>query len=500
MPVFDSSIIPDDPFIREQWYNAMDCCVTEDVFDALDAMRSRAEPVYSFERAMQGPALDMMLRGFLIDPVHRQKQITSYSEKREILSEKLNRFAYEIWAKPLNPNSPAQLADFFYNWLRVPVVRKKNKATGEMVVTTDREALEKINDYWFASPFVNLISSLRDATKKLGTLRTGIDPDGRMRCTYNVCGTETGRWASSQNVWGRGTNLQNITEELRRMFVADPGYILVYIDGEQAESRLVGAILWKLFSDPRYLDACEAGDLHTTVTKLVWRNLDWTGDPKHDRKVAEAIFYRHFSYRDMAKRGGHGTNYRGSAWTMSKHLKVPKRLIESFQREYFTAFPGITQWHRYRQTELLRSPIMTTLFGRTRQFFGRPYDDHTLKEAIAFEPQSCVGDLINEGMRRCWEKFRGDGFQLLAQVHDNLIGQVPVERAAELVPQLRATFEIPFEVNGRTIVIPGEAKTGFNWSVYHEKTNPDGLKKWTGSEQRRRLENPQDGVLDRVVY
>ena len=51
----------------------------------------------------------------------------------------------------------------------------------------------------------------------LGVLRTPLDPDGRMRCSYNVSGTENWRWSSSKNVYGRGTNLQNITASMRRM-------------------------------------------------------------------------------------------------------------------------------------------------------------------------------------------------------------------------------------------------------------------------------------------
>jgi DNA polymerase-1 len=413
----------------------------------------------------------------------------------------LNELAYAVWGKPINPNSPKQLCDFFYNELKLPVQYKFNKLTKEKTPSTDRAAMEKLTLHWVASPFVNLIGELRDASKKLSVLRRGIGDDGRMRCSYNVTGTETGRWSSNQSVWGDGTNLQNITESLRKMFVADPGKVLIYADGEQAESRLVGAIIFKLFGDSLYLDACEEGDLHTTVTKLVWKTLGWTSDAKRDRLIAEAPFYRHFSYRDMAKRGGHGTNYRGSAFVMAQHLKVPRPLIEAFQLDYFNAFPGIPRWHRHRQAELLRKPEMTTLFGRTRQFFGRPSDDHTLKEAIAFEPQSCVGDLINEGMLRVWNQRKPLGFDLLMQVHDNIIGQVDYdEHLPRKVAAIKELFAVPFDVSGRTIVIPSEIKTGWNWGNFDATRNPDGLKKWTGSEQRRRLEDPEASVLDRVLY
>src|SRR5690606_3048996 len=237
MPVFDSTEIPADSRMREWWYNSLDAAVTLEIHYKL---RSKNEGglVYDFERALQGPALDMMLTGFLIDNVWRQRSINTLAKREAELEARLNRLADSVWDRHLNPRSPQQLKEFFYRALNLPEVWTSKK--GVRSLSTDREALEKLNDHYLAAPFVSLILAARDTRKKLGVLRTGVDPDGRMRCTYNVCGTETGRWASSQNVFGRGTNLQNITDELRRAFVADPGWIILYVDGEQAESRSVG--------------------------------------------------------------------------------------------------------------------------------------------------------------------------------------------------------------------------------------------------------------------
>ena len=76
------------------------------------------------------------------------------------------------------------------------------------------------------------------------------------------------------------------------------------LDAEQGESRVVGAIEGNLFGDWRYLDACEGGDLHTTVARLVWpRDLPWTGNTKSDRKLAEEPYYRHYD-RTQRERSG----------------------------------------------------------------------------------------------------------------------------------------------------------------------------------------------------
>lgn len=503
MPYVYSDIIPTDPAEREWWYNSLDCAVTGEIFDELDQSNSN-QSVYDFERSLQAPALDMMLRGFRIDPFWQHSYIDRLQKRQAILTDQINRLAHAVWQRPLNPRSPDQVKDFFYNYLNLPQQWTYKK--GERKLSADREALEKLDEYYIASPFVSLIFAARDAGKKLSVLRTGVDPDGRMRCTYNVCGTETGRWASSRNVFGRGSNLQNITEELRRMFVADPGKLIVYIDGEQAESRAVGFIHGRVFDDWTYLDACEEGDLHTSVTKLVWTDLPWTNDKALDRAIADGSFYRWFTYRDMAKRGGHGTNYYGTPRTMARHLKVPAHLIELFQQKYFAAFP-MRRWHAWVANELAVRQSLTTFVGRERTFYGRPNDDATLRKAIAYEPQSAVGDLINEGGYRVWKKF--PQAEILAQTHDCFVFQIPLDQTA-IIPEMISTFQVPVTCRNRTMIIPGEAKTGFNWANSEvdkdpsKRTfrdgNPDGLRKWKGREDRTRVEDPTASLLDRVFY
>lgn len=501
MPIHYSDTVPEDPALRESWYNSLDAAVTLEL-DEILGRQNRGQMIYNFQLAMQGPALDMMLRGFRIDPIWRSNAIRITEQALANAEEKLDRLAHAIWGAGLNPRSPDQLKSFFYEALAMPEQFHNDK--GNRKLSTNREALEKLEDYWYARPFITCIFAAREASKKLGVLRTGVDPDGRMRCTYNVCGTETGRWASRRSVWNRGTNLQNITEELRRCFIADPGMILLYVDGEQAESRSVGFILGTKHNDWRYLDACESGDLHTTVTKLVWDRLAWTGELASDREIADRPFYRHFSYRDMAKRGGHGTNYYGKDYTMAKHLKVDKSLITSFQQKYIPAF-GLRKWWSGVQQQLMRDQTLTTFLGRERTFFGRPNEDSTLREAIAYEPQSTVGDLVNEGGFRVWHKF--PQAQVLAQIHDAYLFQIPETQVNTLVPQILETFEVPVRApdGSRTLRIPAEAMLGWNWSKQDPKKktfsdgNPDGLGKWTGSFSRTRRESPETGLLDRVI-
>lgn len=481
-----------------QVYCGLDTCVTFEVFEALASLlggTETAEPewplLYSFERALQAPALDMMLRGFSIDGYERARGIERTQRELIVIREQLDMLAGAVWSRPLNPNSPKQLKEFFYGAMKLPEVWTSQK--GVRKLSLNRESLEKLDLYFHARPIIALILEARDLTKTLSVLETEISHDGRMRTSYNIGGTNTGRWSSSSDVTGTGTNLQNITPELRRMFVADPGYKLCGIDLEQAESREVGWLCGILFGDWRYLDACEGGDLHTTTAKLIWPNLDWRGS-KEDRLLAEQNFYREFSYRDMSKRGGHGTNYYGTPFTMARHLKVPTGIMEAFQEAYFEAYPAIPKWHQWVAQRLQTGGVLTTPFGRARQFFGRADDNVTLRKAIAFSPQSSTGDRLNLALWRVWKHV--PEVQLLAQVHDALYLQYREGTdEAELIPRLLNLMRVELSHEGRKFEIPGECKLGFNWSQYSDN-NPDGLKKWTGKQDlRRRSLNGRGRIL-----
>jgi len=470
----DSSQINSDA--GRQVYNTLDCCLTHEIFGKISKqLDDNSRLIYNFERALQAPVLEMMERGFRVDQYERQKGIASLREQASHLQFWLDSMAQAIWGAPLNAQSPKQLAAFFYGTMRLPEQWKYEK--GSRKLSTDREALEKLAVYFYARPIVDTILEIRNVKKRLSVLETEIDFDGRMRTSYNIAGTETGRWSSSENAFGTGTNLQNVTPELRKIFVSDPGFKLLGIDLEQAESREVGWQCGVLFGDWSYLDAAYGGDLHTLACKLIWPQLGWTGEKKADRTIADRIFYRGFSYRDMAKRGGHGSNYLGTPFTMARHLKVPTKLMETFQSAYFTAFPGIPRWHRWTAQQLQQSRLLVTPFGRRRHFFGRPNDDATLREAIAFVPQSSTGDRMNLGLWRIW-KYMRDRVQLIAQVHDAVYFQFPEHLDEnEIAREALALIDIRLQHNGHELIVPGEAKSGWNWGNYDAEKNPNGLKK-----------------------
>lgn len=469
-------------------YNGLDCCVTLEVLEAiLPNLDETTAATYDFERALQAPIMEMNMRGVRIDMEERDRFLSEAEEVLSRLDHNLHRILSEGVGFDINWRSPKQMNQLFYEVLELPPVKKRN-VNGGFSPTTNRDALEKLRAHFSAMPIINHILALRDLGKTIGVLKTEIDDDYRLRTSYNIGGTDTGRLSSSRSDFGSGTNLQNITQRLRRIFVADPGQKFANIDLSQADARGVGAITWNLFKDSSYLDACESGDLHTTVTRMSQPNLPWPGTPDGDRAIADSISYRHFSHRDLSKKLGHGTNFYGQPPTMSKHAQLPIDMIVAFQNNYFKAFPGIRKWHTHVAQTLIREGQITTLLGRKRYFLDRLTEDSTLRKAIAYEPQSITADTIDEGILSVWRKY--PQVKLLLQVHDSVLLQYPEYLEDELLPKLIAEIEIKRTLSaGREFVIPAEAKIGWNWGD-HSETNVDGLKKWKGkSDERRRQKN-----------
>lgn len=474
--------------------------MTLEVFEAIRPLQGNQDStIYNFERALQAPILEMMLRGFRLDEYERQRGITQLKSEISHLDSILQEFAQAIWDKPLNPRSPKQLIEFFYGAMKLPEVWISQK--GQKKLSTSREALEKLELYYHARPIIACILGIRDRGKQLSVLETEISPDGRIRTSYNIAGTETGRFSSSASSDGTGTNLQNVAGSLRSIFIADHGKKLCGIDLEQAESREVGWQCGVLFNDWTYLDACYAGDLHTLTCRLIWPSLHWTGNLKEDRKIADQQFYREYSRRDMSKKGGHGSNYLGTPFTMARHLKVPQSMMEFFQKEYFKAFPGIPKLHRWTAQQLQTTQRLITPFGRERHFFGRPNDDATLREAVAFVPQSSTADRMNLILYRLWKHF-GRRIELLAQVHDAVYFQFDPEKEneQELIPEALSLFHIEMSHGTHQLVVPGEAKTGWNWGGFSDgtksKLNLDGLKKFTPGRLDDRI---RQTIMQRVL-
>ena len=427
----------------------------------------------------------MMLRGFRVDSAARELGIAYVKTDLERLNYIINTVANAIWDKGLNPNSGQQLKRLFYEHLGIPPIKKWIK--GELKFPMDREVIERVEDYFQARPIASAVLAYRDLDKQLQVLETEVDPDWRMRTTFNIGGTKEGRFSSSKSPTGSGGNLQNITEDLRHIFIADPSYILCNIDAEQSDSRMIGYMCGLLFDDWTYLDACESGDLHTSVSQMVWQDLPWTGDMKKDRKVAEGSFYRHFSFRDASKHLGHGVNFLGKPPTMSQETHIPINLVKFFIERYFDKFPCIQKWQSWTAEQLQKHQQLTSIHGRKRDFFDRTNADETIRKGLAFLAAAPTADNLNLGMWRIWRYM--PQIQMLLQVHDSVLFQFKeTEDKAKIVAKAQELLTLPLIApNGRRFVVPTDVKLGYNWGKYI----PPDPKKGTPERNPRGLRKPE---------
>jgi len=519
--------------IQDWLYNGLDCCVTAEVYETLNEKfitNLDAARTYAFERAMQKPAMTMQLRGVKIDEIPRQrlvlelreeamgnrkkcdaffrdhsgidanalrhelKQVNDrYAETEEMkpkdrdtlerreLRKAKNRLTKEIknskgfvYKKALEP-SGKQLMDLFYGVMRIPAYKNKQGSR-----SVNKEALKKIGkQYKKAKPLCQLVTNLRDSQKQLEVLTLAISPDGRMRACWNVGATETGRWSSSSDPFSEGTNLQNQDRRVRHIYIADPGMEMLNADGEQAESRVIAY----LAQDQNYIDAHEKGNVHLAAGRNFWPNdLPWNGDDEHDTRlmkytptpwiaqpeVAEGTKPA-FNYYDVSKRGQHGLNYVLTPNGLAITLGVTRKEAMVLYERYFTQYPGIMEYHASVKAELKETAQITTPLGRPRQFFERPWEQGTLRKAVAFVPQSMVSDIIKIGMIRVWKELDPDSvgkekgrFQLLMDGHDAILGQMELgdDETAKRVAEL---MRVKVPVHGRTMIIPISVERGPNW-------------------------------------
>lgn len=489
-------------------YNGFDCCITMEVFEVIyPQLDDVTRETYKVAMETVGPVLEMMLEGLPVDLATRDRSYRHYSDILSDLERKWKLLCSEglgidpnrVKRKgrsptPVNIASPKDLQFLFHGTLGIPTVRKRAKGKTQATVTTDRATLETFRNHYYAEPFVNFVLAMRDAGKAMGFLRTPLDQDNKMRCSFNVAGTDTGRLSSSFSDMGTGTNLQNVTGRMKDIYWAEPGWVIVDVDLEQGDSRGVGALCWNFFVESHgeqfagaYLDACESGDLHTTVCRMAWPKLQWGDDLKGWKAVAEQLAYRDKSYRDLAKVLGHGSNYMGQPATMAGHTKTPSPIIQEFQESYFHAFPCIKEWQKETIRRVQTTGQLTTLFGRRRYFWSDLKAQSTLNAAIAYDPQSTTGEFTNRGMIQLF-RIRNKlqlPIRFLLQVHDSLVFMVKEDTLNETIPQILNYLRVVKRLaRGREFTIPHGCKVGWNYGAKSE-ANPYGLAKWTGEETRR---------------
>lgn len=436
--------------------------------------------------------------------------------------------ALKAFSEPFNPKSPDQKLKLLYNffgspnneiakssyipppWLKTHGIpeHKSRNTKGEYTPSSGVDALEKIikasdggpdKAAFWAAPFAHIFLAISDLSKSLGFLNCKLE-NGYFKSSFGTL-TETGRLSSRRNAQGFGSNAQNVTPKLRHILIAPPKEKIIAIDYAQIESRIVAAICFRLFGLKNYIAATESGDLHSLAASVVWPEMSWPQDftlewtikhgpfPKDMIKAAKELasieFYRGKSRRDVSKTLGHGTSYMGKAPQMSKQSHIELTLVRHYQEVFFYLFPEMLMWHQWVVEQVQTVGEITTMLGRTRRFFGRPNDDATIREAVAYEPQSVAADYCNRALLRLHKLNLEGKFPATLRLtkHDELAVTFKEELEKEIidimVPQMEERIIIS-SPSGETRewYVPAEAESGWNLGRFSKKNpelNPNGL-------------------------
>jgi len=191
-------------------YNCIDCVRTREVGEVeLKSIEDMGlQPVEDFQQSLFWPVLRAMQLGVRIDT---KRRAALAMELQDELSRR-EEFFIEVLGHPLNPRSSPQMAKLFYTDLNIPPIYTRPKKGQPPHLTCDEEALQKIKQKEpILIPLIDIILQYRQIGVFLSTfILMPLDQDQRMRCSYNICGTETYRFSSSQNAFGSGGNLQNL--------------------------------------------------------------------------------------------------------------------------------------------------------------------------------------------------------------------------------------------------------------------------------------------------
>lgn len=426
-------------------YNAKDAICTHMIRPKLERELDKlagARENFNHMMELHAPLMEMEYRGILADVQGIANKRAELVNECSQLQQRLNDLA----GKPLNPRSPL-LTKFFYEEKGYP--KYINRKTGNP--RCDANALARLAKK--GSKEAQVIRELRSKENLISKYFTAVtDSDDRLRCTYKIGGTLTGRLSSESTYFETGTNLQNQTPIFKQYLCADKDHILVEPDLAKAEAHVVAY----LCQDENMIQAFESNiDVHTFNASKIF-NVEIHEVSKKQRA--------------MGKRVVHASNYKMGPQTFSDDLAVDDIFLSKTEcaallDAYNHRFPGLARWHTEIEDELTRTRILYNLFGRPKRFLG-VLTQKTFRSAIAYKPQSTVGQLLNIGLINMANDPDLWPIKLLAQVHDSVLFQIHKDHIPDLefiLNRIATHLYHKFHYKGRSFAIGVDAKLGYNW-------------------------------------
>ena len=400
------------------------------------------EPLYyDVELPLCRVLADMETAGFLVD----RKALAEYGETLQRVMDETEQAIYAAAGETFNINSPKQLGIILFEKLGLP--HGKKTKTGW---STNADVLEKLR---YDAPIVADVLRYRQYAKLKSTYVDGllkvIDPDGRVRTSFQMTVTATGRLSSTE------PNLQNIptrTElgsQLRRMFTAPEGCVLVDADYSQIELRLLAHIA----GDTEMQAAFRSGeDFHTVTASRVFHVPPEEVTPEMRRRAKAVNF---------------GIVYGISAFSLSQDIGSTVAEAKAYMDAYFATFPGVRKYMDDVVAKAKEQGYVETLFHRRRELpeiRSSNFNMRSFGERVALNMpiQGTAADIMKLAMVAVEKRLKRElpEAKLVLQVHDELIVECPKPQAAAAAKLLEEEME---QVAHLSVPLTAEAHWGRNW-------------------------------------
>lgn len=449
-------------------YNGKDCCVTIEIYPHLerDAKEMKTWPGYRRTMSVFPSILYMQIRGVRVDT--SQKEVLA--QKFFKASEQSRQAIETVIEQDINLDSPKQLVKLLYSDLGLPMIF--NPKTGSP--TTDQTALQlllrKVPEKNTQARIV--LSELLKNRKysKLASTYTNmkVAEDSRVRTSYSWISTY--RLSSSESHFGGGGNLQNIPKRgeegrlIRCLFIPDEDHIFISCDKKQAEAMVVA---WQA-QDLRLIEAFEAGvDVHWLRAKGIFgfdKNTPYHPDELILAKRVDLREKMKF-FRNIGKTFVHASNYKMGPRKLrlillKEGIDLPEELCRKILYDVLRDSPLTARWQNETIEQVRRTRTLVTPLGRVREFRGR-LTDSLFRSAIAFVPQSTVGEMVQLGIQRLYTNC--PEFEPLLNIHDEVLGQCLPEHQELSIKAIDLAMTIPLEIHQRQLIIPNEFKVGSSW-------------------------------------
>jgi DNA polymerase I len=362
----------------------------------------------------------------------------------------------ELAGEPINVGSPKQIGDILFGKMGLPGGTKTK--TGAW--STSAQILDELAEQ--GHEFPKKILEWRQVSKLKSTytdaLPTYVHPQThRVHTTYALAATTTGRLSSNE------PNLQNIpvrTEDgrkIRRAFIASPDHKLVSADYSQIELRLLAEIadipvLKQAFRDGLDIHAMTASEMFGVPIKDM---------PSEVRRRAKAINF--------------GIIYGISAFGLANQLGIAREEASAYIKKYFERFPGIRAYMDATRDFCRAHGYVETLFGRKCHYPDIKASNASVRSfneraAINARLQGTAADIIRRAMTRMEDALAEKKLsaQMLLQVHDELIFEVPDDEVAATLPVVQHTMQdAPFPAVLLSVPLHVDARAADNWDEAH---------------------------------